>query len=109
MTVRQLCVSGAALALLVAVPAAVNAQDTGSHSLRRESGRQCIVGHYHGGAGEGGTKGVAMVMAIKTFVDTTEAEYGAAWAKWAKAADKDIKYTKTGDVWSVAIKGRPCR
>jgi len=50
-----------------------------------------------------------MVMAIKTFVDTTEAEYGAAWAKWAKAADKDIKYTKTGDVWSVAIKGRPCR
>lgn len=83
--------------------------DTGSHALKREGGRQCIVGHFHGGTGEGGTKGVAMVMAIKTFVDTTAAEYGAAWAHWNKSADKDIKYTKTGDVWSVAIKGRPCR
>lgn len=99
-----------AASLAATLPASTfAAADTGSHALKREGGRQCIVGHFHGGTGEGGTKGVAMVMAIKTFVDTTAAEYGAAWAQWNKAADKDIKYTKAGDVWSVAIKGRPCR
>ena len=89
------------------------ANDTGfaqtTHATRREGGRLCVVGHTHGGSGTGGTKSVALIGAIKAFVDTTVAEYGADWAKWAKAGSKTVKYEKTADGWTAHAEARPCK
>ena len=104
--------AAAIAAVTVSVPYA-QANDTGyastTHDVRREGGRLCIVGHTHGGTGTGGTKGVALVGAIKAFTDTTGDEYGTDWAKWSKSASKQVNYTKTADGWSAAAEARPCK
>lgn len=97
----------------LAASATALANDTGfaqsTHPTRRESGKLCIVGHTHGGSGTGGTKSVALIAAIKAFVDTTVAEYGSDWAKWAKAGNKSVKYEKTAEGWTAHAEGRPCK
>lgn len=89
------------------------ANDTGfarsTHDLRREGGRQCIVGHTHGGTGTAGTKSVALVAAIRIFTDTTAVEYGTDWANWGKSASKNVVYTKTADGWAAHAEARPCK
>jgi hypothetical protein len=100
-------------ALLLAGSATALANDTGfaqsTHNLRREGGKLCVVGHTHGGTGTGGTKNVALIGAIKAFVDTTVTEYGSDWAKWSKAASKSIRYEKMADGWSAHAEARPCK
>ena len=109
---RIVRVAAAIAAVTVAMPPAL-ANDTGyattTHDVRREGGRLCIVGHTHGGTGTGGTKGVALVGAIKAFTDTTGDEYGTDWAQWRKSASKQVSYTKTADGWSAAAEARPCK
>lgn len=89
------------------------ANDTGfattTHDTRREGGRLCVLGHTHGGSGDGGTKSVALIAALKVYVDTTTDEYGSDWASWSKAGSKRVSYTKTADGWTAAVEGRPCR
>ena len=98
-------------AMGAALPALAN--DTGfaqsTHELRREGGRLCQVGHFHGGSGSGGTKSVALTYALKIYSDTTSDEYGTDWGKWDKAASKSIKYDKTGDGWTATVLARPCK
>jgi hypothetical protein len=81
----------------------------GTHDLRREGGRLCIVAHTHGGTGTAGTKAVALVAAIKTFVDTTADEYGTDWANWGRSASKSVKYTQTAEGWAAHAEARPCK
>lgn len=82
---------------------------TTTHDTRREGGRLCVLDHYHGGSGTGGTKGVARVMAIKAYVNSTSSEYGTDWANWAKSGSKTVTYTKTGDGWTATATARPCK
>ncbi len=82
---------------------------TTTHDTRREGGKLCVLAHFHGGSGSGGTKGVAATMAIKAYYDSTASEYGSDWASWAKAGSKSIAYTKTADGWSAKALGRPCK
>jgi hypothetical protein len=89
------------------------ADDTGfatsTHDVRHEGGRLCILAHNHGGSGTGGTKGVALVAAMKAFYDSTASEYGSDWASWSKAASKQVTYAKTSDGWSASVLARPCK
>ena len=107
--VTILAAAGAALA----GTATAFANDTGyarsTHDLRREGGKLCIVGHTHGGSGSAGTKSVALIGAIRAFVNTTETEYGSDWANWAKAASKSVKYQQTADGWTAHAEARPCK
>lgn len=108
-----------ALAAITAVTGAMSvstiarANDTGfaasTHDLRREGGRLCIVAHTHGGEGGGGTKSVALISAIRSFVTTTSIEYGSDWANWSRAASKRVTYTKAGDTWMASAEARPCK
>jgi hypothetical protein len=98
---------------LIAATAAAFANDTGfaggTHDLRREGGRLCIVAHTHGGTGTAGTKNVALIAAIKTFRDTTADEYGTDWANWDRSASKSVTYSKTTDGWAAHAEARPCK
>lgn len=103
--------AGCAAAGAIAAPVA--ADDTGfattTHATRREGGKLCVLAHNHGGNGGGGTKGVALTMAVKAYYDSTASEYGSDWASWAKAGSKSVTYTKTADGFSAHIEGRPCK
>lgn len=96
-----------------AAGSAALANDTGfaagTHDLRRESGRLCIVDHYHGGKAAAGTKSVAETYALKIWYTTTADEYGTDWANWGKSASKSVTFDKTGDGWSAAAMSRPCK
>ena len=113
MPTRFLTVSFLAAAGCVSTLAPAIANDTGfaqtTHDTRREGGKLCVLGHTHGGTGEGGTKNVALIAAVKVYVDTTRDEYGSDWASWAKAGSKSITYAKTADGWTARVEGRPCR
>lgn len=101
----------ACLTLPLTPPAA--ADDTGLaqalHSLRREGGRLCQDGHFHGGSGEGRTKPAALQAALKDWFGYTSGEYGTDWANWNRAADRTVSYTKTSSGWSAYINSRPCK
>ena len=103
--------AAAIVSLAGSVPVVAN--DTGfaksTPAIRRDGGKLCVVGHTHGGNGTGGTKGVALIGAIKAFVDTTVTEYGSDWAKWAKAGSKSVRYEKTADGWIAHAEARPCK
>ncbi len=105
---KRLIITIAAASL--AGPALAN--DTGfasSHTLRREGGRLCMVDHFHGGSGAGGSKVVAYTMAMKGWYDTTAGEYGTAWSNWGRSASKKVVYAKTADGWSATVESRPCK
>ena len=101
--------SGSILALPVSALANDSGFAAGTHDLRREGGRLCIVAHTHGGTGTAGTKAVALIAAIKTFTDTTVLEYGSDWGSWSKSASKSVSYTKTADGWAAHAEARPCK
>jgi hypothetical protein len=98
---------------ILAMTTVTLANDTGfaggTHDLRRDGRRLCIVAHTHGGTGTAGTKNVALIAAIKTFVDTTTDEYGSDWANWSRSASKTVTYTKTADGWAAHAEARPCK
>ncbi|MBY0226088.1 MAG: hypothetical protein K2Q28_09810 [Hyphomicrobium sp.] len=98
---------------LVVASAPVAADDNGLagtiHDLRRESGRLCQVDHWHYGSGVGATKKLAMADAVGSWQSFTALEYGSDWARFQKAASRNVSCSKSSDGVSCSIEGRPCR
>ncbi len=79
------------------------------HDLRRESGRLCQVDHWHYGSGVGATKKLAMADAVGSWQSFTALEYGTDWARFQRAASRNVSCSKSGGDVSCSIEGRPCR
>jgi hypothetical protein len=98
--------------LLLAGVIAARADDTGLagiHDWRKESGRTCLSGHYHDGAGTGETRKAAEAKAIASWTEFTVLEYGTVWGSYKLAAGKQMNCTAKGaKEWSCALTARPC-
>lgn len=102
----------AAVALAGAAITPVMADETGlaeSHDWRREGGRTCFLDHYHFGSGSGSTKAAATKDAISSWAGFTDFEYGSNWARWSRAASKQVSCTKAASGYDCQISARPCR
>jgi hypothetical protein len=101
----------AAALLLVASPAM--AQEVADiHEQRREHGAICFTDHYHYGSSAGlSSKGAALGVAVKSWSDFVDFEYGPAWARWSISSSKSVKCSRVGigGPWSCDISARPCR
>jgi hypothetical protein len=75
----------------------------------RIGGRTCFADHYHTGAGAGATKEAARQLAIRSWADFVDFEYGSAWARFSLAASARTNYTKEASGWSAVIEARPCK
>jgi hypothetical protein len=99
--------------LLVVGGLPVSADDNGLagtiHDLRRESGRLCQVDHWHYGSGVGATKKLAMADAVGSWQSFTALEYGTDWARFQRAASRNVSCSKSGGGVNCSIEGRPCR
>jgi hypothetical protein len=81
-----------------------------SHNLRRESGRVCFSDHYHYGSSLGqGSERAAQAVAIKSWADFVDLEYGSGWARYSSASGKDLKCTQSSAGWGCELSARPCR
>lgn len=105
-----------ALALAIATtavfPLAAMADETGlasSHDLVKVGGRLCFADHWHSGAGDGATKEKARAVAIRSWADFVDLEYGSSWARFSVAAGARTTYTKAENGWSASVEARPCR
>lgn len=102
--------AGAAV-LWVATPAV--AQEVADiHEQRRERGVVCFTDHYHYGSSSGlSSKGTAESVAIKSWADFVDFEYGPAWARWGISGSKSVKCSRAGigGPWSCDVSARPCR
>ena len=80
------------------------------HDLRRENGKVCQVDHWHYGSGVGATKKLAMADAVGSWQNFTALEYGSDWARFQRAASRNVSCANTGGGGvSCSIEGRPCR
>lgn len=81
-----------------------------SHDLRRESGHICFADHYHYGSSLGqANQRAAQAIAIKSWADFVDFEYGGAWASYGVASGKDLKCTQSSAGWGCELSARPCR
>jgi hypothetical protein len=104
----------AALAITLGATACpVMADDTGLailHDLRREGGRNCFLDHYHYGNSSGvPNRKKAEIVAISSWSDFVDFEYGSDWARYSRAASKSVKCEQTGSGWACSIEARPCK
>jgi hypothetical protein len=101
----------AAAVLLFATP--VIAQEVADiHTQDRERGVVCFADHYHYGSSAGlSSKGAALGVAVKSWSDFVDFEYGPAWSRWSIAGSKSVKCGRVGigGPWSCDINARPCR
>ncbi len=72
------------------------------HDVRRESGKLCQVDHWHYGSGVGATKKLAMVDAVGSWQNFTALEYGSDWARFQRAASRNVSCANTVAAGSVA-------
>jgi hypothetical protein len=104
-------IGGAALAVMIA-PAAWG-QETGLsdiHAQRFESGRVCMVDHFHYGSSNGmPSRKAAEADAIASWVGFTAWEYGDPWGSYRLAASRAMKCEQSGGAWSCSMEARPCR
>ena len=106
-------VLAATLAASVFAPVAL-ADDTGVaqslHSLRREGGRICLVGHYHyGSSGVQSSKRRARLEAIHSWADFTAFEYGTDWARWYRSRNRKVKCSRASGGYRCDVEARPCK
>ena len=102
----------AALAGLGCTIAGARAEDSGlaiDHDVARENGRLCMSNHAHSGSGTSATKPAAREAAIRSWIEFTNFEYGAAWASFAAVAGQSTRYTKEASGWSATVEARPCK
>ncbi len=102
-----------AAAAFVALALPAVADETGlhvTHELRREGGRLCFADHWHYGSGSGPNKRVAQAEAIKSWSSFVDLEYGSDWARFGRAAQKQIRCSPAGGgSVDCQIDARPCR
>ncbi len=80
------------------------------HTLKRERGKLCMVGHYHSGVGYSNkSKADALRKARHKWFAFVDLEYGPAWSHWSLAANKGVKCTKDYGRYRCSLEGRPCR
>jgi hypothetical protein len=81
-----------------------------SHNLRREGGRVCFADHYHYGSSLGqGSERAAQAIAIRSWADFVNLEYGSAWDSYGAASGKDLKCSQSSAGWGCELSARPCR
>jgi hypothetical protein len=81
-----------------------------SHNLRREGGRVCFSDHYHYGSSLGqGNERAAQAVAVKSWSEFVDLEYGSAWASYNAASGKDLKCSQSSAGWGCDLSARPCR
>lgn len=90
------------------------ADDTGVaqslHSLRRERGRICLVGHWHyGSSGIQSSKRRARMEAIRSWADFTAFEYGTDWARWYRSHNRKVKCSRASGGYRCDVEARPCK
>jgi len=108
MILRAMIIAG----MLAAVSTAQAAKEgglAGMHDLGKEGGKLCMTEHSHSGSGTGATKNAAKAVAIRSWIDFTNLEYGRAWASFANSASQKTTYTKEQSGWSATVEGRPCK
>jgi hypothetical protein len=97
--------------LLIAAP--VMAQEVADiHEQRRERGVICFTDHFHYGSSSGQpTKKAAQMIAIKSWGDFVDFEYGSAWRGWQISGSKSISCSRAGlgGPWGCDVSARPCR
>ncbi len=103
-----------AIAIVVAISATLplKADETGlaaMHAWRPESGKICMVDHYHSGSGTGPSKAAARKAAITSWQEFTAFEYGLDWAYFSRAASRGIAYSRTSTGWLADVEARPCK
>lgn len=111
---KTIAILASACGLLAVAGAPASADDNGLaggiHDLRRESGKLCQVDHWHYGSGVGATKKLAMADAIGSWQSFTALEYGTDWARFQRAASRNVACSNSGGGGvSCSIEGRPCR
>ncbi len=81
-----------------------------SHDLRREGGRICFADHYHYGSSLGqANQRAAQSVAITSWSDFVDLEYGSAWSSYKAASSKDLKCSQSSAGWGCDLSARPCR
>lgn len=109
---RILAISALAVSVSTLISFSAAADESGMatmHDWRRESGRTCMVGHYHYGSGAGVTKQKAIAAAAASWQDFTAFEYGGNWASFKRSASKQITTNQTSTGWTADVSSRPCR
>jgi hypothetical protein len=80
------------------------------HDLRRESGRNCFLDHYHYGNSSGApNRKAAEIEAVSSWSTFVDFEYGSDWARFSRAAAKSVKCEQTGGGWGCSVEARPCK
>ena len=80
------------------------------HTLARERGKICMVGHFHSGtSSDKKSKRIARKAAIKSWEEFTDWEYGSDWAKFSRSRNQGKKCSKSGKTWRCSVEARPCR
>lgn len=98
--------------VVVGLPFAALADETGlasSHDLVKSGGRLCFADHWHSGSGDGATKEKARALAVRSWADFVNLEYGSSWARFSLAAGAKTNYIKETSGWSATVEARPCR
>jgi len=102
----------ALLTAIGAVAAPASADDNGlayMHDLRSEGGRSCFLDHFHYGSGAGATRNAAQRDAISSWQSFTAFEYGTDWARFGRAASKQISCSKSASGYDCSLNARPCK
>ena len=79
------------------------------HDVVRIGNRMCFDGHVHYGSslGQANVK-VAQTMAVESWYQLVQLEYGDQWSSYALAAGKDVKCSQSGAGWGCEIHATPC-
>ncbi len=87
---------------------AARADDSGFAYMHDIRGR-CMTDHFHYGNGSGGTVASAQRAAIGSWSSFTDFEYGSDWARWSRAAGKQVSCSRGGSGYSCEVSARPCK
>jgi hypothetical protein len=82
------------------------------HTVRAESGKACMVGHFHHGRSSSpvANRGLALKTAINQWVEFTVLEYGSDWGHFKRGANRSVDCEKvSSNKWACKVKARPCR
>jgi hypothetical protein len=80
------------------------------HALRREGGRLCMADHWHfGSSGAQASRAAAQRLAIRSWAEFTDLEYGSDWARFGRAAGQRLKCSRSSAGWYCDAEARPCR
>jgi hypothetical protein len=79
------------------------------HSKIRVGGKMCFDGHSHGGSGQGATRKIAEMQALKSWYGYTAGEYGSDWSNINKAIKRSMKCSGGGSSYSCDVEATACK